>query len=101
MYDYKWSTCIYQTNQNHFTKRIWNVKWSEIHYTFNNVILRNCQESWVILHQTTYLTSKLEEFQMSNCNPFFAPMQIGVCLSDNDCPFAHDDEQVLTSYPYF
>jgi len=40
----------------------------EIHYTLGNTIVRNRPESWTIIHQQKYLTNKLQEFDLLNCN---------------------------------
>lgn len=40
----------------------------DLHYTLSNAIRRNQQESWTSIHQQQYLTSKLKENDILNCN---------------------------------
>lgn len=72
----------------------------EIHYTIGNAIIRNRQEGWLILHQQNYLTSKLQEFNMLNCNPLSTPMQSGVRLSKEDYPNTEETWEITRQYPY-
>ena len=59
----------------------------EIHYILGNAIIRNRTQGWIILHQQKYLTNKLQEFNMLNCNPLSTPMQSGIRLSkDTNLP---------------
>ena len=67
----------------------------EIHYIFGNAIIRNQIQGWIILHQQKYLTNKLQEFNMLNCNPLSTPMQSGIRLSkDTNLPGPEEP------YPY-
>lgn len=53
----------------------------EIHYILENATLRNRLEAWSILHQQKYFTSKLEEYNMLNCNHSSTPMPSCLRLS--------------------
>jgi len=68
----------------------------EIHYTLGNAIVRNRQKDWTIIHQQKYLTNKLQEFHMLNCNPLSTPMQSGIHLSQGDSQISPEEEP----YPY-
>ncbi len=47
----------------------------KIHCTLGNAILHNHKKGWTILHQESYLISKLQEFHMFNGNSLNTPMQ--------------------------
>ena len=72
----------------------------EIHYILGNTILKNQQARWLIINQQNYLISKLQEYNMLNCNPLSTPMASGVCLSKDDCPLTSKDQNQTQSYLY-
>jgi hypothetical protein len=54
--------------------------------TLRNAIKRGQQDRCITLHQQKYLTYKLQEFNMSNCNILNKPMPSSVHLNKEDCP---------------
>lgn len=72
----------------------------EIHYVLGNTIVRNQQERWLMIHQQNYLISKLEEYNMLNCNPIRTPMSPAVRLNKDDCPLTQDEIFLTQAFPY-
>jgi len=46
----------------------------KLHYTLGNSIIRNKIEGWTFIHQEKYLTNKLLEYNMMNCNLLSTPI---------------------------
>ena len=67
----------------------------DIHYILGNTIIKNKHEGWIMIHQQKYLTNKLKEFNMLNCNPLNTPMQSRICLHKEDKNTSHQKP-----YPY-
>ena len=68
----------------------------DLHYTLGNAILRNRIEGWTIIHQQKYLTSKLQDYNMLNCNSVSTPMQSGTHLSKEDLLSSNEDQHLYS-----
>ena len=68
----------------------------ELHFTLGNAIIRNRDEGWIIIHQQKYLISKLEEYNMLDCNPVSTPMQAGIRLSKDDSTPSPQDQHLYS-----
>ncbi len=73
---------------------------SELHYTIGNVIIKNSTEGWIILHQTKYLTSKLQELGMFESNLINTPLLANVHLNKDDSPITKEEIVATHDYPY-
>jgi hypothetical protein len=73
----------------------------EVHYHIGNVIIKNCIEGWIILHQTKYLASKLQEFGMFESNLSNTPLLVSVHFSKNDSPITRKELVATHDSPYF
>jgi hypothetical protein len=73
----------------------------EVHYHIGNVIIKNCIEGWIILHQTKYLASKLQEFGMFESNLIKTPLLVSVHFSKNDSPITRKELVATHDSPYF
>jgi hypothetical protein len=72
----------------------------ELHYTIGNDIIKNRTKRWIILHQTKYFTSKLEEFGMFKSNLINTPLLASVHLSKDDSPITKEKLVATHDSPY-
>lgn len=68
----------------------------DLHYTLGNAILRNRSEGWTIIHQQKYLTSKLKEYKMLDCDPINTPMQSGIHLYKEEFSLSQQDQHLYS-----
>jgi len=74
----------------------------ELHYILGNTILGNRQERWLIIYKQNYLISKLQEYNMLNCNSLGTPMTLGVQLSKDDCSITQEQQNpTISLFKYY
>jgi hypothetical protein len=71
-----------------------------LHYTIRNVIIKNHIEGWIILHQTKYLTSKLQEFGLFENSLINTPLLASMHLSKDDSPITKEELVATHESPY-
>jgi hypothetical protein len=72
----------------------------EINYLLGFEIKRNRASRTLLLHQTGYIRTMLEEYNMLSCNPVKTPMDPNVLLDSSMCPQTEDDKEKMKSVPY-
>jgi len=100
--------CILLNNQLSFIHHIKNILFhefempneGELHDIMKNVIIKNRTKGWIILHQTKYLTSELQEFGMFESNLINTPLLASVQLSKDDSPITKEELVATHVFPY-
>lgn len=90
-----------QLNLIHGIKAILQMKFDmsdegDLRYTLGNAIIRNRIEGWTIIHEQEYLTSKLQQYNMLNCNSVSLPMQSRTHLSKEDLLSSKENQHLYS-----